>query len=280
MLRNSGVFLAGISVMAALASLAPAGASPTSGPIQSGARAEPAREEDHGKPMIVLFQQDPWLQVVGSDPPTFVLYEDGTAIFARTSEDARPKYFSVKVCEKMRKELFQSLAGLATAKKNYQTVWATCQPHNVLWIKIPGLEKRIFVYGRLKPETYPPFGKTERLPVALQSAFDKLSEFEHPEAKPWLPKNIEVMIWPFEYSKDKPLDWPAKWPDLKIGKKVLDEDDNFSVLIPSSDLDELRALLRSRKPTTAIRIGGHKWSVSYRFPFPREELLQHIRTGE
>lgn len=32
----------------------------------------------YGKPLIVLVESDPWLMVIGSDVPTFAMYEKGT----------------------------------------------------------------------------------------------------------------------------------------------------------------------------------------------------------
>lgn len=33
--------------------------------------------EKYGQPIIVLIETDPWLMVIGSDVPTFALYENG-----------------------------------------------------------------------------------------------------------------------------------------------------------------------------------------------------------
>jgi hypothetical protein len=33
--------------------------------------------DKYGQPIIVLIETDPWLMVIGSDVPTFALYENG-----------------------------------------------------------------------------------------------------------------------------------------------------------------------------------------------------------
>ena len=39
--------------------------------------------EEYGKPLIVLLETDPWsMMVVGSDTPSFVLYDNGLLIYS------------------------------------------------------------------------------------------------------------------------------------------------------------------------------------------------------
>ena len=35
---------------------------------------------EYGQPIVVLVETDPWLMVIGSDVPTFALYENGQII--------------------------------------------------------------------------------------------------------------------------------------------------------------------------------------------------------
>jgi len=42
--------------------------------------------EKYGKPIVVLIETDPWLMVIGSDVPTFALYESGQIIYKKNSQ--------------------------------------------------------------------------------------------------------------------------------------------------------------------------------------------------
>ena len=88
------------------------------------------------------------------------------------------------------------------------------------------------------------------------------------------------MVWPFEYSKDKPVEWPSKWPDLKNSKTHRRDDDSHSIFLPSADLLKLQTLMKKLKPTTAVRINGRKWAVSYRYPFPDEAMIQGAKRSD
>ena len=39
--------------------------------------------EKYGQPIVVLIETDPWLMVIGSDVPTFSLYENGQIIYKK-----------------------------------------------------------------------------------------------------------------------------------------------------------------------------------------------------
>ncbi|OCB77669.1 hypothetical protein B0A79_11230 [Flavobacterium piscis] len=42
-------------------------------------------KEKYGRPLIALIETDPWLMVIGSDVPTFALYENGQIIYKKLS---------------------------------------------------------------------------------------------------------------------------------------------------------------------------------------------------
>ena len=48
-------------------------------------------------PLIVLIERDPWLMVIGSDSPSFALYDDGTLIYLKTFESGKKEYFYVSL---------------------------------------------------------------------------------------------------------------------------------------------------------------------------------------
>ena len=42
------------------------------------------------RPLVVLLEFDPWQMVIGSDVPTFVLYDDGTIIYRNEAAEPKP----------------------------------------------------------------------------------------------------------------------------------------------------------------------------------------------
>ena len=50
----------------------------------------------YGTPLIVLTETNPWLIVIGSDAPTFALYENGQILYKRAI-NKKVKYFEVKL---------------------------------------------------------------------------------------------------------------------------------------------------------------------------------------
>lgn len=53
--------------------------------------------------------------------------------------------------------------------------------------------------------------------------------------------------------------------------------DSYSIYLSSAKLDQLRALTRKMKETTAVLIDGKMWAISYRFPFPDEAMVHTLK---
>ncbi len=229
--------------------------------------------------LVLFYRMDPWLMVVGSDSPVFALYDNGNAIFHPKKSKTGQLYDSVTLSSTEQKELLHLLSGLAQVKDSYRLCESTDQPTSHLFLKIPPLEKSIQIYGNLESTKKAVIDAKMRLPSNVVTAFERLSNFQHDRSSPWLPKFIEVMVWPFEYSKDTPVAWPSNWPDMNESH-TKKRGDSYSIFLPSADLNKLQDLLKQRKPTTAVLINGKKWAVSYRFPFPDESMSKTIKHAE
>lgn len=214
-------------------------------------------------PLIVLLTSDPWLQVVGSDSPAFVLYSDGTAIF-RT----KAGFASTKLNQNQQADLVAVFTNpeLAALAGGYDAASATDQPENT--ILVYGNEEPFYisVYGSLDEESV-----REKVPTAITKAFDQLRSFRPSIAQAWRPDKVEVMIWPYEYAPDRSIVWPKRWPGLNdpVTRK---RGDSYSLFISSTELPALRTFLASRKEKGAIEINGKKFAASIRLPFPHEAL--------
>ena len=222
------------------------------------------RKSNLPRPVIVLLEKDPWAQVIGSDSPSFALYDDGSLI-QRTATG----FSTTRLTNREMEQLLQRLKPetLSRFYGGFEATFSTDQPDQDLLIYRG--EKPVFVsvYGSLEDREV-----RSKIPKEVVAAYDTLSGFKHAKSRPWLPENVEVMIAPYEYAPDASISWPQDWPGLSDSKTVKRGEDSFSIYMPSAKLAELRAFLERRKAKGAVEIDGRKWSVSIRYPFPHERL--------
>lgn len=222
----------------------------------------PPPSADQGvRPIVVLLTSDPWTDVIGSDSPRLALYDDGLIIF-RTVGGYRSVRLSRQEVARFRADA--GIGALACTLGTYSVTNLTDQPMTYVFLGRGGDLARIGVYGRVDSVA----AKT-RVPATVRSSYDALRLFDRPDARPWLPDRIEVMLWPYEYAPDPSIGWPAKWPTTR-SKGALKRGEGYSIYVPSSDYDELVAFLKTRKTRGAVEVDGRKWAVSIRLPFPQE----------
>ena len=218
------------------------------------------------QPVVMLTEFNPWAMVVGSDSPTFVLYENGTVIYLKER-----KYFSAKLTRAEADAFVTTLGpeGLTKLKDSYTISEWTDQPTNVLLVRTDDKNyKKISVYGNIRPLV----AKTEEslpLPTELSSAFRQVLKYENANSSPWVSEYIEVIIWPFEYAKGKAADWPTEWPGI-ADPKTVKRKETYSLFLPESQSKVLANFIAHLKPTQAVKIDNKKWAISTRFPFPHE----------
>lgn len=228
-----------------------------------------ARASSIPSPLIVMLTTDPWLMAVGSDSPKFALYSDGTAIFATKTGYASTRLDRTRLEQLVSAFDYPELRNLAGG---YQAIFASDQPDN--WLLFYGHGKPFFisVYGRLDSPSV-----RSALPWPVLSAFQSLRNFAPKESQPWLPSELEVMVWPYVKAPDPLIVWPEHWPGLNApGTRKSDE--SYSIFLPSSEAPALRAFLARTKPAGAVEIDGKKWAVGVRIPFPHEALWMAPKT--
>lgn len=204
----------------------------------------------------VFVQTDPWLTVVGSDSPTFAMYDDGQVIY-RTKDGFR----TAKLPPERQNGIISAMT-FDMSRTKYVASNATDQPSNLFILIIGGHARFIEVYGALRTAD-----ARSRVPKEIVSAYDLLSGFSVPDAVPWLPTYVEVMVSPYEYAPEKSIQWPSGWPDIK-DIKTKKRGESYSIFLPSGHFQELESFLQTRNERGAVEINGKKWAVSYRFPFP------------
>jgi hypothetical protein len=246
--------------------------SPSNDSGKSARRNEGGRSafvEDERKPVVLLYEYNPWAMVLGSDSPTFALYDDGLLIFAQSNGEGRAEYVSLVLSEK---ELADFIAALPVKqfyelRLDYELDSMTDQPTNVITVWNKEIWKAVRVYGNLQR------AEREGDPRAFIEIYRKLKSYRDARAARWMPEKVELLIWPFE-NAGTPLHWPKNWPDTAhpttkqrgSGKDSI----NYSIYLTPSQFESLKAQAQS-KGADALLINKRKWAFSFRFPFPNED---------
>lgn len=222
-----------------------------------------ARASPTPSPLIVLLSTDPWKMAIGSDSPAFALYSDGTVLFRRKDDYGVVKLNQTEL--NALREAFSSPELTALSGYYEATDW-TDQPDNNLLLYGRKVPLYITVYGSLDDVQV-----RAKLSGTILKAFDRLRNFSAPSAQPWLPREVEVMVWPYGHAPDPSIIWPKRWPAL-TSPTTRKRGDLYSIFVPSSELPALRSFLAARREKGAVEIDGKKWFASIRLPFPHEEL--------
>jgi hypothetical protein len=225
--------------------------------------------EDERRAVVLLYEHNPWAMVVGSDSPTFALYDDGLLIFTRTNQEGRPEYASLTLSEKERDEF---LASLPVKQFNellheYELDMRTDQPTTVLSVGDRTGLKSVRVYGNLARSM------TTDDPQAFVQIYRKLKSFNDARAARWMPEKIELMLWPYD-TAGTALSWPKNWPDTAhptTKKRATDATAiNYSIYLTPAQYESRKKQVASVS-ADALLINKRKWAFSFRFPFPNED---------
>jgi hypothetical protein len=232
---------------------------------------EPPPQTTDGAPhlLVSLTEYNPWRMVIGSDMPTFALYSDWTVIYLAKGDDGQYEYRSLKLEKEDMRGLWASLnvdSRFYRLEAHYDTVHKTDQP-NILIRVNTGKDKfiRVSVYGDLRDDAE----ARAHAPKTLLRTFDRMIAFKHPKATQWLPKEFEVVVWPYDNSEAAA--WPTGWPDLN-SPTTIKRDTVYSLYVDMGEYDRFRELVKDH---SAVRINGKTWAFSVRFPFPHERPAAH-----
>jgi hypothetical protein len=227
--------------------------------------------------IAVLVSTDPWLMVVGSDTPRFALYDDGYVIYAQqTSEDDYVHMVARLTPSQLagvKAKLLAFTADPVPKQVNLRPGW-TDQPETHIALDVDGHKLVTYIYGGLGPVDELDTGTLRKpdhadpLPAQVEGLIEYLSEFRVANAQPWVPEQLEVMLWDYSYAPEASIQWPSKWPGLSA-PTTRKRGDAYSVFLPGTEEEALIALLATRNEKGAVEVDGKKWAVSYRRVFPR-----------
>lgn len=139
--------------------------------------------------------------VIGSEVPTFALYENGQIIYKKAVKKEW-KYFEVSNDRETTQEIIKSFGitdSLMNQPDNIEASSWTDQPTNILLLNFDTL-RQISVYGSLAKKKSEARKKT---PQDFIKVYDNIKKFESKGAKDWLPDNIEIMLTDYSHSPNQ-----------------------------------------------------------------------------
>ncbi len=211
--------------------------------------------EKYGQPIVALIETDPWLMVIGSDVPTFALYENGQIIYKKVV-DKRWKYYEVINNRETTQKIIKSLGITDSLMKQEDYMEAsdwTDQPTNIMLLNFDTV-RQISVYGRLRNVKDEARQKT---PKDFLTVFDNIIKFETDSAKEWLPDTFEVMATKYSHSPERPLKWNSEWSDIKSPATKKRGDNLYSIYLDKKFFEEFINLFKSLKEKQKLRIEIH-----------------------
>jgi hypothetical protein len=221
-------------------------------------------DSTYGKPLVVLTETDPWLMVIGSDVPSFALYEKGQIIY-KCIENKQLKIYEVTLAQNELEKIVESLSipnSIYKLKDHITASSWTDQPSNILYLNI-AKQKTISVYGDLSKNVE----ARKKTPDEFLSVYDNIKNYKSITKKEWLPKQIEVMFWDYDYAPNK-RPWIKGFPDLNSPTTIKFDNDSYSVFIDKENFEEFKKYFSSMGSKEAVEINGRKMAIAFRLPFP------------
>jgi hypothetical protein len=204
----------------------------------------------------------------GSESPWFVIYTDGSVFKSVPTRVAKSGYVYEKLDASDVSNVVVQLFGgdfkpFLSLETRYQVSEWTDQPASEIVLR-RGTDRHIVeVYGArsdMKLDALKPF----------VTAYDRMRDFDMSKARAWVPSRIEVIVWDYEHSPEKPLAWPSGWPTLE-DPTTIEKHSRYSIFLPFSELGRLDRFMRRLKERQAVLIDGKKFSIDYRIPLPHED---------
>src|SRR5438105_4353566 len=174
------------------------------------------------EPVAVLIEHDPWAMVIGADTPRAEVFRDGTVLRLDVGDRSRPPQLLVSQLTATERDHLLNVIGPSW------TFWRMRDEYNLapnvtdmitteLIVSDGNRLKRIQVYGYAPEEWHPPAytilprNKTaDSLPSEVDRICKVLATLKPHHEVPWEPRYIEVMMWPYDHSREQPLPGPRE----------------------------------------------------------------------
>lgn len=227
------------------------------------------------RPLVVVQVTDPWIMVVGSDTPIFALYEDGQVIQEVKGAGGDASYQWKQLTKPELEQLLRRVAACGPYPEKARHVElsrATDMPETRIYVDLGGTPYARSVYGlRWGGGEVLARDPAVELPVEVGRLGGLLWHLSMPGMRPWVPRYVEVMAWPYEYAPRPSLPWPQTWPGLS-SSRAFKRGDSWSIFLDGTAWPQVNAFLRKLEAKAAVEIEGRKWALAVRGVFPNEKV--------
>lgn len=230
------------------------------------------------RPLAVLWETNPWLDVIGSDVPTVAVYEDGLVVLQKVEG-----HTVTRIAGTLSKADGAALAaridaGLAKAPHRSTANGATDQPTVQILARHGETWREASCYGISRAAVSSAASYSAKVaPAGFVDAYRALLAVNPADQKPWAPEQIEVMLWGFDNARGaKP--WPSAVPAPPAGVTPLPPGQGiYKHVIAGKYEAAVKAHLADIAGVNATELNGHKWAMSYRVRIPEEDFIKKVR---
>lgn len=240
------------------------------------------------KPLIVFMRTNPWAEVIGADVPQCVVYEGGEIVYLKDRNFRRHQLSQSELAGL--KERVAALAAVKDLKTFYNRhPGISDQPESCFYLATSKNPFTVSVYGlvdsdQIQAPAASPGGQRRQpdaLPAELVQLHKQFVNLDFKESRPWSPKYVELMLWPYDYAKEPFVQWPPGWPGL-ASDRAIKRGDSYSIFFDGALLPKLAEFLgkmHTRAGDSAVKLDGKKWSASARLTFPSEPVWSKAFQG-
>ncbi len=173
------------------------------------------------KPIAILIQTDPWLMVIGSDTPRVAIYDDGQVIYLKRETNKSPVYLHKQLSPdeiKLIKAKLAEFGDYSSLRPTYNLApHITDWPETKIYLSLADTELATSVYGLTAlgdslhgNSSLGGQRESDYFPWIIKELHSYLASLEFADAKPWMPKYVEVMLWGYDHASDKSILWPKE----------------------------------------------------------------------
>jgi len=239
----------------------------------------PGLSDLHRRPLVVLFEWTPRLDVIGSDMPTIVVYEDGLIIQNSLATDRGPRWNGLRgqiepsdamafVRALATPEFLGLPRHMADHVDMHSPTVAIALRQGVKW-------KRVAVSGLRRDS---PVSRDPQI-AAFDKTYRALLSPDVPEGLRWIPEEIEIMLWGFAHAREV-VPWPADLPPLpKTWLPPPDDAGVYKHVVHGKHEDAVRMFLREHGQK-AVVVNGIKCAMGVRRLAPEESYIRRVFSME
>jgi len=241
--------------------------------LPPGATAEvPGLDGLTHRPLVMLVEEKPDSNVIDTDEPTFLLYEDGTVLYHRVTNDGAPgEAMRADIGATGAQAVADELVKLGVLDLPNVDGLGSDEPRVELFVRLGARWHEAIVYGASRAN----LSRDGRAPPAFFTAYRRLATYQAPGATTWSPDEIEIHVWGGAPGSRAPA-WPDPLPRLPAPLKPQPE--THVEVVPGTYEPTVRAFKRPDGGyNMRVNLDGFDWMFDYIRRVPEEAYVRKVR---